>query len=71
MDRFTDMVDYFYFTENMINQQNEMERYINECIILSNPNRKKVFQEMTVFNEVVFGDKAKSLFSSLKTFFAK
>lgn len=71
MDRFTDMVDYFYFTENMINQQNEMERYINECIILSNPNRKKVFQEMTVFNEVVFGDKAKSLFSRLKTFFAK
>ena len=71
MDRFTDMVDYFYFTENMINQQNEMERYINECIILSNSNRKKVFQEMTVFNEVVFGDKAKSLFSRLKTFFAK
>lgn len=71
MDRFTDMVDYFYFTENMINQQNEMERYINECIILSNPNRKKVFQEMSVFNEVVFGDKAKSLFSRLKTFFSK
>ena len=71
MDRFTDMVDYFYFTENMINQQNEMERYINECIILSNPNRKKVFQEMTVLNEASFGDKVKAIFAKLKSFFAE
>lgn len=69
--RLTDITEYFYFTESIIEKQNEIERYINECVILSNPNRKNIFQEMNTLNESTFTDKVKVIFARLRSFFAK
>ena len=67
---YTDKIEYMNFIESMIEEQQEMEQYVNECIILSNPN-KKIFNEFVAINEAKSGDKVKSFFNRLKSFFAK
>lgn len=67
---YTDKIEYMNFIESMIEEQQEMEQYVNECIILSNPN-KKIFNEFVSINEAKMGDKIKSFFNRLKSFFAK
>ena len=69
--KYTDMISYTSFMESMIEEQQEMQDYVNECIILSNPNRKQVFTELAVFNEAKAGDKIKAFFARLKSFFSK
>jgi hypothetical protein len=69
--KYTDMISYTSFMESMIEEQQEMQDYVNECIILSNPNRKQVFTELAVFNEAKAGDKIKGFFARLKSFFSK
>lgn len=67
---YTDKIEYMTFFEAMIEEQREMEDYVNECITLSGSNNK-VFNEFQVFNEGKFGDKVKALFNRLRSFFSK
>lgn len=73
MDESTRLAQHYFFVEKMIEEQNELESYINECVILSNTNltKKQVFQEMTVLNEADFGNRIKIIFNRLKSFFSK
>lgn len=73
MEEYTRLAQHYFFVEQMIEEQNELESYINECVILSNNNltKKQVFQEMTVLNEADFGNKIKIIFNRLKSFFSK
>lgn len=68
---YTDMISYNSFFEYMIEEQREMEDYIAECMILSKPDKKKIFNELAIFNEAKVGDKIKGFFIRLKSFFAK
>ena len=55
---YTDKIEYMTFFEAMIEEQRDMEDYVNECITLTDPN-KKIFNEFQVFNEGKAGDKVK------------
>lgn len=68
---YTDSITHFSFLESMIHEQNEMADYISECVILSNPNKKYVLNELASFNEGAFGDKVKGMFARLKSFFSR
>ena len=67
---YTDKIEYMTFFEAMIEEQRDMEDYVNECITLTEPN-KKIFNEFQVFNEAKFGDKVKGLFNRLKSVFSR
>ena len=67
---YTDKIEYMTFFEAMIEEQREMEDYVNECITLAGPN-KKIFNEFQVFNEGKAGDKVKALFNRFRSFFSK
>lgn len=67
---YTDKIEYMTFFEAMIEEQRDMEDYVNECITLTDPN-KKIFNEFQVFNEGKAGDKVKALFNRLRSFFSK
>ena len=67
---YTDKIEYMTFFEAMIEEQREMEDYVNECITLADPN-KKIFNEFQVFNEGKAGDKVKALFNRFRSFFSK
>ena len=67
---YTDKIEYMTFFEAMIEEQRDMEDYVNECITLTNPN-KKIFNEFQIFNEAKFGDKVKALFNRFRSFFSK
>ncbi len=73
MEEYIRLAQHYFFVEQMIEEQNELESYINECVILSNNNltKKQVFQEITVLNEADFGNKIKIIFNRLKSFFSK
>lgn len=58
------------FTANLIEQQREMERFVNESIIKASGN-KKAINEMVIINEAAFGDKIKGFFTKIKNFFKK
>lgn len=68
---YTDKIEYMTFFEAMIEEQREMEDYVNECITLSGSNNNKVFNEFQVFNEGKAGDKVKALFNRFRSFFSK
>lgn len=56
---------------NAIYEQNrDMERYVNECLIKASGN-KQAINEMTVLNEGTFFDKVKNFFNKIKNFFKK
>ena len=67
---YTDKIEYMTFFEAMIEEQRDMEDYVNECITLTDHN-KKIFNEFQVFNEAKFGDKVKALFNRFRSFFSK
>lgn len=58
------------FAANLIEQQREMERFVNESIIKASGN-KKAINEMVIINEAAFGDKIKGFFTKIKNFFKK
>lgn len=58
------------FAANLIEQQREMERFVNESIIRASGN-KKAINEMVIINEAAFGDKIKGFFTKIKNFFKK
>lgn len=56
------------FYHEFVQQELEMERYINEHIILASGNQKAI-NEMTILNEAGFGEKVKAFFEKIKNFF--
>lgn len=69
--RYTDKVAYENYLLDLELQQAEMTRYVNECVILSGPDKRKAIEEMAIFNEGALGDKFKKVWARIKSFFAK
>jgi len=58
------------FLNAIYEQDRDMERYVNECLIKASGN-KQAINEMTVLNEGTFFDKVKNFFTKIKNFFKK
>lgn len=58
------------FMQNIIEQEQEMERFINESLIKASGN-KRAINEMYLLNEAAAGDKIKGFFEKIKNFFKK
>jgi len=58
------------FLNAIYEQDRDMERYVNECLIKASGN-KWAINEMTVLNEGTFFDKVKNFFNKIKNFFKK
>lgn len=58
------------FSYQLMEQNREMERFVNESIILASGNRSAI-NEMAIINEAAAGDKIKSFFEKIKNFFKK
>ena len=58
------------FIMDIMEQNREMERFVNESIILASGN-KRAIQEMAIFNEAAAGDRIKGFFQKIKDFFKK
>lgn len=58
------------FLNAIYEQDRDMERYVNECLIKASGN-KQAINEMTVLNEGTFFDKVKGFFNKIKNFFKK
>lgn len=58
------------FLNAIYEQDRDMERYVNECLIKASGN-KRAINEMTVLNEGTFFDKVKNFFNKIKNFFKK
>lgn len=58
------------FCYEVMEQHREMEKFVNECLIMSSGN-KKAINEMYILNEAAFGDKIKAFFEKIKNFFKK
>lgn len=58
------------FAYKLMEQNREMERFINESIILASGDRNAIM-EMVVINESAAGDKIKGFFEKIKNFFKK
>jgi hypothetical protein len=58
------------FLNAIYEQDRDMERYVNECLIKASGN-KQAINEMTVLNEGTFFDKVKNFFNKIKNFFKK
>lgn len=58
------------FLNAIYEQDRDMERYVNECLIKASGN-KRAINEMTVLNEGTFFDKVKGFFNKIKNFFKK
>jgi hypothetical protein len=58
------------FAYQLMEQNREMERFVNESIILASGN-KSAINEMAIINEAAAGDKIKSFFEKIKNFFKK
>lgn len=58
------------FLNTIYEQDRDMERYVNECLIKASGN-KRAINEMTVLNEGTFFDKVKNFFNKIKNFFKK
>lgn len=69
--RYTDKIAYENYLLDLELQQAEMTRYVNECVILSGPDKRKAIEEMAIFNEGALGDKFKKVWARIKSFFAK
>lgn len=70
-ERYTQMVMYENYLLDLELNQKAMNDYVNECIILSNPDKKQVISELAVFNEGKVGDKFKKVWARIKSFFSK
>lgn len=69
--RYTDIIAHEYYLLDLELQQADMTRYVNECVILSGTDKRKVIEEMAIFNEGALGDKFKKVWARIKSFFAK
>lgn len=58
------------FCYEVMEQHREMEKFVNECLIMASGN-KKAINEMYILNEAAFGDKVKAFFEKIKNFFKK
>ena len=58
------------FCYEVMEQHREMEKFVNECLIMASGN-KKAINEMYILNEAAFGDKVKAFFGKIKNFFKK
>ena len=58
------------FAYQLMEQNREMERFVNESIILASGNRSAI-NEMAIINEAAAGDKIKGFFEKIKNFFKK
>lgn len=58
------------FCYEVMEQHREMEKFVNECLIIASGN-KKAINEMYILNEAAFGDKVKAFFEKIKNFFKK
>lgn len=70
-ERYTQIVMYENYLLDLELNQRAMNDYVNECIILSNPDKKQVISELAVFNEGKVGDKFKKVWARIKSFFSK
>lgn len=58
------------FAYDLMEQNREMERFVNESLILASGN-KQAINEMAIIHEAAAGDKIKSFFEKIKNFFKK
>ena len=58
------------FCYEVMEQHREMEKFVNECLIMASGN-KKAINEMYILNEGTVGDKIKGFFTKIKNFFKK
>lgn len=58
------------FAYQLMEQNREMERFVNESIILASGNRSAI-NEMVIIHEAAAGDKIKGFFEKIKNFFKK
>lgn len=58
------------FCYEIMEQHREMEKFVNECLIIAS-NNKKAINEMYILNEGTVGDKIKGFFTKIKNFFKK
>lgn len=61
----------FEFTYTLMEQNREMERFVNESLILSSGNKRAINEMTTIIHESAFTDKIKAFFTKIKNFFKK
>lgn len=59
------------FCATIMEQNREMERFVNESIIMASGNKKAINEMNTYLNESTFTDKIKNFFIKIKNFFKK
>lgn len=59
------------FCATIMEQNREMERFVNESIIIASGNKKAINEMNTYLNESTFTDKIKNFFIKIKNFFKK
>ena len=59
------------FCATIMEQNREMERFVNESIIMASGNKKAINEMNTYLNESTFTDKIKNFFTKIRNFFKK
>lgn len=59
------------FCVTIMEQNREMERFVNESIIMASGNKKAINEMNTYLNESTFTDKIKNFFTKIRNFFKK
>ena len=59
------------FCATIMEQNREMERFVNESIIMASGNKKAIKEMNTYLNESTFTDKIKNFFTKIRNFFKK
>lgn len=69
---YTDKIAHENFLVNLMVEQQQMEDYVNECVIFSSGySPRKIVSELAVINEAKLSDRMKGLWVRLKSFFSK
>lgn len=61
----------FEFAYALMEQNREMERFVNESLILASGNKHAINEMTTIIHESAFTDKIKAFFEKIKNFFKK
>ena len=61
----------FEFAYELMEQNREMERFVNESLILASGNKRAINEMTTIIHESAFTDKIKAFFTKIKNFFKK
>lgn len=59
------------FCATIMEQNREMERFVNESIIMASGNKKAINEMKSFLNESAFTDKIKNFFTKIRNFFKK